>query len=107
MLLLAPEYSLDIQAQIPTALCAIHNFIHIHDSDEGELLETRDLHNQDHNIFSEVSIEEEEELGIEMSAKWYQIAQAMWLNYQQVLIEADVQDFDPLDDELSDEVIYI
>jgi len=27
ILLLAPEYGLDVQAQIPTALCAIHNFI--------------------------------------------------------------------------------
>ena len=32
ILLLAPEYSLEIQARIPAALCAIHNFIRIHDS---------------------------------------------------------------------------
>jgi hypothetical protein len=34
ILLLAPEYNLEIQARIPAALCAIHNFICIHDSDE-------------------------------------------------------------------------
>ena len=31
ILLLAPEYSLQIQARIPAALCAIHNFITILD----------------------------------------------------------------------------
>lgn len=41
ILLLAPEYSMDIQAQIPTTLCAIHNFICEHDLQEGVLLETR------------------------------------------------------------------
>ena len=37
ILLLAPEYSLEIQAQIPSALAAIHNFIRLHDSEEGTL----------------------------------------------------------------------
>ena len=36
ILLLAPEYSLEIQARIPAALCAVHNFIWVHDSNEGE-----------------------------------------------------------------------
>jgi hypothetical protein len=30
-LLLAPEYSLEVQARIPAALAAVHNFISIHD----------------------------------------------------------------------------
>jgi hypothetical protein len=34
VLLLPPEYNMDIQAQIPPALCAIHNFIRRHDPDE-------------------------------------------------------------------------
>jgi hypothetical protein len=29
-----PEYDMSIQARIPPALCAIHNFICIHDADE-------------------------------------------------------------------------
>ena len=37
ILLLAPEYSLEIQARIPSALLAIHNFIRIHDSNEGDI----------------------------------------------------------------------
>lgn len=36
ILLLAPEYSLEIQARIPAALCAVHNFIRVHDSNKGE-----------------------------------------------------------------------
>ncbi|KIJ19663.1 hypothetical protein PAXINDRAFT_34071, partial [Paxillus involutus ATCC 200175] len=34
ILLLAPGYNLDIQAHIPVALCTIHNFMRIHDSDD-------------------------------------------------------------------------
>jgi hypothetical protein len=33
ILLLAPEYNLEIQAQIPATLTSIHNFICSHDSD--------------------------------------------------------------------------
>lgn len=31
ILLVAPEYDMDIQARIPPALCALHNFIRRHD----------------------------------------------------------------------------
>ncbi|KIJ57598.1 hypothetical protein HYDPIDRAFT_104069, partial [Hydnomerulius pinastri MD-312] len=34
ILLLAPEYNIDIQAHIPAALCTIHNFIHTHDAEK-------------------------------------------------------------------------
>jgi hypothetical protein len=37
ILLIGPEYDMTIQAQIPAALCALHNFIHIHDPQEEEL----------------------------------------------------------------------
>lgn len=36
ILLLATRYSLDIQVRIPSALCAIHNFIRHHDPDNRE-----------------------------------------------------------------------
>jgi len=36
ILLLAPEYSLEIQARIPAALAAIHNFIRSHDPNNDE-----------------------------------------------------------------------
>jgi hypothetical protein len=34
ILLLAPEYNVDIQSRIPAALCALHNFIRTHDPDD-------------------------------------------------------------------------
>ena len=42
ILLLAPEYSIQIQARIPAALCAIHNFIRIHDPAKDEILTADD-----------------------------------------------------------------
>ena len=42
ILLLALEYSIQIQVRIPTVLCAIHNFIRIHDSAEDEILTADD-----------------------------------------------------------------
>jgi len=84
ILLLAPEYNLDIQAKIPAALCTIHNFIWINDADEGHLPEERNLHDQDHNIFDHgVFVRENlEEDNIEMARLRDQIAQSMWEDYQ-------------------------
>ena len=42
ILLLALEYSIQIQVRIPAVLCAIHNFIRIHDSAEDEILTADD-----------------------------------------------------------------
>ena len=36
ILLLAPEYDMDMQARVPPALCALHNFIHQHDPSDLE-----------------------------------------------------------------------
>jgi hypothetical protein len=40
ILQLAPEYTLYMQVQIPAALCAIHNFIHEHDTPPDPWLST-------------------------------------------------------------------
>jgi hypothetical protein len=37
ILLVSPEYKIAIQARIPAALCALHNYIRIHDPDEEPL----------------------------------------------------------------------
>jgi hypothetical protein len=37
ILLISPEYKMQIQARVPAALCAIHNFIRAHDPHEGPL----------------------------------------------------------------------
>jgi len=45
ILQLPPEYSMAIQARLPAALCALHNFIHRHNPDlfdrlyDGQILE--------------------------------------------------------------------
>ncbi len=112
ILLLAPEYDLNIQAKIPAALCAIHNFIRINDADEGILPEERNLHDQDHNIFDNgVFVGENlEEDNNEMARRRDQIAQSMWEDYQQILIERDMvygleewSDEELLDEELLDD----
>lgn len=104
ILLLAPEYNLIIQAKIPAALCSIHNFIRLHDVDEGELPEERNLHDQDHNIFDHggAFVEENpEEANVEMARLRDQIARSMWEDYQQILLERGMVQ-DP-SDEWSDE----
>lgn len=42
ILILSPRYNLQVQAQIPAALCTIHNFIRHHDPDEGPLPDEMD-----------------------------------------------------------------
>jgi hypothetical protein len=46
ILLIRPEYNMTVQAQIPAALCALHNFIHIHDPCEQDL-PGEEYHNQE------------------------------------------------------------
>ena len=36
ILLLVPEYDMDMQVKVPPALCALHNFIHQHDPSDIE-----------------------------------------------------------------------
>ena len=38
ILLIAPEYSLEIQARIPAALATVHNFIRYHEPGEDEII---------------------------------------------------------------------
>ena len=57
ILLLAPEYNLEIQARIPAALCSIHNFIRTHDAsdqlEDEELFYGNRHHAGDHNHIAE------------------------------------------------------
>ena len=43
ILLLAPEYSMDIQSRLPAALCTLHNFIWTHDPDGEIEMEDHDI----------------------------------------------------------------
>ena len=93
ILLIAPKYSLDIQAQIPTALCAVHNFICLHDPDEG-LIPGLDLpvFQEDQAGGSFAAEPNDLEDGGGGSTRRDEIAQAMWEDYQRVLAERDISD---------------
>jgi hypothetical protein len=49
ILLIAPEYGLDIQAWIPSALCAIHNFNRKHDLPDSEAFPNDENYFDDNN----------------------------------------------------------
>ena len=74
ILLVAPEYSLEIQAQIPAALCAIHNFIRTYETDdtitEPNYLDNGAPNNYDHAASAAAAAELNRP-----SEKWDEIAQ--------------------------------
>ena len=81
ILYMAPEYSMDIQARIPAALAAIHNFIRIHDP------ETNPIPDEDHNTghandadhrASSLEAERQDDIS---DVRRDEIAQAMWDDY--------------------------
>lgn len=90
ILTIPPEYSMAIQARIPPALCAIHNFIRIHDPDEI----------QDFEIDENIDIEPYGELApgpagrqerARGTARRDIIAQLMWESYQLELQRCGLQ----------------
>jgi hypothetical protein len=89
ILLIGPEYSVKFQAKIPSALCAIHNFIHRHDPKEGELPGGDPEHS---NVGSNAGDEGVQQMNYaehgvpeEVTARRDRIAQAMWESYQRIL----------------------
>ena len=96
ILLLAPEYSLNIQAQIPAALCAIHNFIHTHDADD--IMPEMDLDNgnpNDHDYVASAAAAAQLDHPSEIRDH---IAQQMWEDYVRVCNERGLD----CDDQLGD-----
>jgi hypothetical protein len=84
-----PEYSMTIQARIPPALAAVHNFIRIHDKDEihefEDVLEDRDPQDQDYGELARGPTGRAEKARAEI--KRDTIAQAMWISYQELVRE--------------------
>jgi len=80
-----------IQAQIPPALVAVHNFINIHK--EEEILEfDKDLEDGepgecDYGELAEGPPSHSEKTHAEVN--WDEIAQAMWESYQALVIDMD------------------
>ena len=79
-----PEYDMDVQAHLPPALAALHNFIHIHDPDEIDDM----LHPDDVDIEATGSLATE--LPRRAEKEWVnnrrdEIARDMWDQYQNKL----------------------
>jgi DDE superfamily endonuclease len=80
------EYSMDVQPKIPSALCAVHNFIHIHDpqvearNDEDD---DHDLHGNagDHGVHGVGYVVVDDVEGDDVAARRNTIARAMWDDY--------------------------
>ncbi|KAG2034335.1 hypothetical protein BDR03DRAFT_1013523 [Suillus americanus] len=98
ILLLPPAYAMELQAWIPAALCAIHNFIHVHDSTN---IPTNDNDNDNEDwqggYFGRNAVEEDNEL------KFHQ-GSAMWEDYQRISLEwafegIDLDDLDKGDED--------
>jgi hypothetical protein len=104
ILLLSPEYNIDIQVQIPTALCAIHNFICKHDPNEEELLAQENfggdnVHDADEDSNAAQPVEDGD-LGMNMGAIRDQIATEMWEAYSTHILQ-EREMLDDSDEELS------
>jgi DDE superfamily endonuclease len=101
ILLLAPEYSLEIQARIPAALCAIHNFIRTYET--GEELMAPDLNDDipnDHDHVASAAVAADLDVP---SARRDLIAQQMWDDYIRICNERGLGGEDLSGDEGEDE----
>ncbi|KIK14633.1 hypothetical protein PISMIDRAFT_116670 [Pisolithus microcarpus 441] len=86
ILLLAPEYNVDMQACIPMALCALHNFIYSCDENEEDdsdiTLDTDDKDDPQVAAGSAMQVD-----NLAASRLWDDIMVAMWNDYQAILVE--------------------
>jgi hypothetical protein len=78
----APEYSLEKQAKLVNAICALHNFIWAYDPDDGDEINLTEVERASpqhlwENFTVDVTVIEREEA----SEKWDQIAKVMWEQY--------------------------
>jgi hypothetical protein len=79
ILLLAPEYSLRIQAQLIPALTVLHNFIRIHDPSD---LPDEEDDVQDY-ASNEIGLQDNTDAKDTAAGFWEGIALRMWQDYQE------------------------
>jgi len=97
ILLIAPEYGLDIQARIPSALCAIHNFNRKHDLPDSEAFPNDGVYFDDNDdIDNGPHPTDDAEEDNNASTMRDRIAQEMWEDYLNVLHERGLDFTDPL-----------
>jgi hypothetical protein len=92
LLALAPEYDATIQARIPPALCALHNFIRLHDPDEiseytDDVLEIQLLRNDDDDTGELAVGPPTRQARTRANQRRDRIATEMWDSYQEYLRE--------------------
>lgn len=103
---LAPEYNIEIQAQIPVSLAALHNFISIHDPREGPVIGGGTGHNtfDDAEGYEDQVLQDGHEAIQEHDEKRDQIVEVMWTDYQQICQERGRDGNDPFDGDVDSEV---
>ena len=121
VLLLSPEYKMQIQvcfhlhgttyyniytqACIPVTLCAIHNFIRIHDGNEGSVLgqDNGEVARNGEGVGGFAGEVQEDVLAddsLQVVQEFHDhIAQHMWEDYQQIIREGNYHDNDSLSSE--------
>jgi hypothetical protein len=109
ILILSPRYNLQVQAQIPAALCTIHNFICYHDPGEGPLQDETDstgAGSDDDDDPADTSTADAPPGDVhganQMSVMRNSIASAMWDQYQQVVSGQHGELTDDEDPEIDD-----
>ncbi|KAG2130980.1 uncharacterized protein EDB93DRAFT_1255636 [Suillus bovinus] len=79
---------MDIQAQIPVALCSIHNFIHLHNPAEGRLPDANYSLGDAHAAnWEQEEVEEHPAACNNLHLMHDHIAKAMWVDYQRIVQE--------------------
>ena len=103
ILLLAPEYSLEVQARIPAALSAIHNFISIHNPHDKPISSTTSngvqIYNDVDEAFTSAGALEPNDVDL----CWDIIAQKMWDDYVLICEEQGIDMDDVLGSELEED----
>ena len=101
ILLLPPKFNLEIQAHIPAALSAIHNFICMHNPNEEPAPEEDNVQNDISSVSGAGSVDtavmETNEV-VTSGTRRDQIAQAMWDDYQRWCCETGIDEDDVLSD---------
>jgi hypothetical protein len=85
LMVAAPEYSLETQTKIVPALCMLHNFIWVYDSEENVVLEELSTRAPRRNPedFSRQGVSAQEKA--RANTKRDDIAKEMWREYQEYL----------------------
>jgi hypothetical protein len=119
ILLLSPEYKMQIQARIPAALCALHNYITINDPNEGTLPQAAVVNDNpshqgqpDEATSDDMDTDADASSSANSNALRDDIATQMWNDYQiymqerdEVLVDDDDEntlDLDEIESEESD-----